>query len=170
MSGTGESLTDVLEAVRQTDWASWMIPGWGGPFEYRHDRIIPAFESLILASSAEQARAPYDEMLDALGHNHSGTAFPAMAPGTRLLARLIPHLGVGAAPAMEVVVDAVLWTSSRPAFHGPDGLHYDLGLETFEAAVTLGALAEQWQRGDDGDRKGAAAALMGVLSTRAQQS
>ncbi len=163
MSSSDVAIFRVLEEVRSTDWQSWAIPLPNRLFDYRPESVVPAFERLVRVSSPELGWAVYNELLYAIGHNHSGTPYVAMAPASHFLAQLIPHLGAGAAAAMQVVADCVGWSLGEPPFIGPDGLEHDLEQETRAAAHAVAPLAQQWAGGQDVERRHAAEGLLELL-------
>ncbi|KQR16831.1 hypothetical protein [Cellulomonas sp. Leaf334] len=159
-----ESLESVLTEVRRADWQAWAMPLPHRRSAYDSSRVVPAFEAFAKASTPRQADDAYNLFLDAVGHNHSGTPHAAMAPGARLLARLVPHLGAGGAAGMEALTDCVSWTFDEPAFTGPDGAECDLAGATAQAARALAPLANSWMRSGDVSRRRAAAGLLDVLA------
>lgn len=164
LNAATEPAQEVLARVRDTDWQAWAIPLPARVFTYDAARVVPAFEAFVAASSPEQAEDAYNAFLDAVGHNHSGTPFAAMAPGARLLAQLIPHLDVGGPAGMEALTDCVCWSSDEPTFTGPDGVECDLADATAEAARELAALARNWLSSGDEAHRRAAASLLEVLA------
>jgi hypothetical protein len=150
----------LLREVRESDWAAWSIPYPGRLFDYEPERVPTAFESLVSADGDEERRRAYNRMLDAVGHNHSGTPYAAMVPATRLLARLIPLLDKSAPVALEALVDCVRWSQGEPPFVGPDGRTHEPGPETLRNALALRALIEEWSRDDDPRRCGPARDLL----------
>ena len=164
MNQQGAFVASVLDEVRRTDWRAWAIPLPDRLFDYSPESVIPAFESLAQASSPKEAQAAYNEMLDAIGHNHSGTPYAAMAPATPLIAALVPHLGAGASAGMDVIADCVCWTSREARFFGPDNREHDLAVETLAAARSLDSLAQRWLEDHDDRRRRAAAGLLEVLA------
>ncbi len=153
-----------MARVHSTDWQAWAIPLRGRVSTYDAALVVPAFEAFVTASSPDQAHDAYNAFLDAVGHNHSGTPFAAMAPGARLLAQLVPHLEAGGPAGMEALTDCVWWSSDEPRFTGPDGVECDLAHETTEAARALSALARSWLCSGDEEHRRAAASLLEVLA------
>ncbi len=133
-------------------------------FDYNADRVVPAFESLARAASTGEAQNAYNELLDAIGHNHSGTPYAAMAPAVRLLAQLVPLLDAGGPAGMEVVTDCLLWSAGVPVFIGPNGSEHNLGIEILADANALRALAERWKEDPDDRRQRAATGLLEALA------
>lgn len=118
---------------------------------------------MVQATTSSQADAASHLFLDAVGHDHSGTPYAAMGPAALLLARLVPHLGAGAAAGMEALTDCVSWTLDEPTFTGPDGAECDLAGETAKAARALAPLADSWRSAHDEARRRAATGLLEVL-------
>jgi hypothetical protein len=139
----GDTVEEVLDDVRGIAWATWAIPLPNRLLAYRPDSVGPAFERLARAHTHNEGRAAYNVLLDAVGHNHSGTPYAAMSPAAPLLARLVPLLAAGSPAGMEALTDCALWSRGEPPFDGPDGQTHHLGQETRAALQTLEALAHQ---------------------------
>lgn len=108
----------------------------------------------------------YNGLMDALGHNHSGTPYPAMIPGARLLAELAPLLaGWPLTVALEALTDCFLWTrDGEPDFVAGGRTH---NLATDIAATVLALRPElerlREQAGDTAFAR-AAAGLLDALA------
>ena len=64
------------------------------------------------AASKVEARAAYDDMLDAIGHNHSGTLYAGAGPAAVALADFArAAAGWPRWAAIEVLTECVLWSS-----------------------------------------------------------
>ncbi|GAA4625802.1 hypothetical protein GCM10023113_20300 [Cellulomonas oligotrophica] len=164
MDGAADVVRAVMDDVRRTDWAAWAICLPDQVVDVDPARVVPAVEALVDAPSSEAAERAYHLVLDAVGHDHSGTPTLAMVPAAHLLARLVPHLDVSASAAMGVVVECAAWCADVPAVVGPDGSVCDVAAETVAAARSLTPLASAWARSADAGRAAVAADLIGVVA------
>ena len=114
--------------------------------------------------SKSDADDAYNRIMDALGHNHSGTPYPAMVAGARLLAELVPLLrGWQSATVVNVLTDCYLWTRGEAEVVTKDGRTYDPGAETARAVRSVRSALETLLREDDEPARLAAAELLEVL-------
>ncbi len=159
------AVEELLSDVRLIDWAGWAIPLPNRLFAYEPDSVIPAFERLASARTPDEGQHAYNALLDAVGHNHSGTPYTAMSPAAPLLARLVPLLTYSGPAAMDALTDCALWSRGEPAFLGPDGHTHHLEQETRAALRTLEDLARLWaESGIDEARRGAGRGLLEALA------
>ncbi len=155
---------EFLSQVRAVDWALWDVPTPDRRHGYRPDQVPPAFKALASAGTAEASGAAYNRLMDALGHNHSGTPYPAMVPGVRLLAEFVPTLtGWSLSAALSVLTDCYLWTREEPEFRTADGRVHNPEKEIARHVRALLPLVRSFACGEDPAVGRASEELIGAL-------
>lgn len=154
----------VLAEVRATDWTLWDVPLAGRLWDYQPQSVPAAFQALTSVADESAARTAYTALLNALGHNHSGTPYPAMVPGARLLADLAPLVGGWQLFAVvEVLHDCFLWTRGEADFITADGRKLNLADDTAAAVTSLRPVLEQLAVNEDEPVQRAAKSLLSTL-------
>ncbi|MCC2321245.1 hypothetical protein [Cellulomonas xiejunii] len=121
----------ILAEAEAIDWALWDVQPQDRLWDYRASSVPAAFACIAGVRSKSDADDAYNRIMDALGHNHSGTPYPAMVAGARLLAELVPLLrGWQSATVVNVLTDCYLWTRGEAEVVTKDGRTYDPGAET----------------------------------------
>lgn len=140
----------VLAEARATDWALWDVRPADRLWAYRPESVPAAFDGIAAVQDEPGSHAAYHRLMDALGHDHSGTPYPAMVPGARLLAELVPLLrGWQLATAVEVLTDCLGWTRGDGDFVTRDGRRHDLGDDVAAAVRSVRPALERLVRRDD---------------------
>lgn len=155
----------MLAEADESDWTVWDVRPAGRVWDYRPTSVPAAFQAVADVEAEPDARDAYTALLDALGHNHSGTPYPAMVPGVRLLVDLVPLVqGWQLATVLEVLTDCFLWTRSEGEFTAADGRKFHLGDDTAAMVRSLRPMLEQLcQRQDDEVPQRAAVGLLQAL-------
>lgn len=123
-----------------------------------------AFARIAAVQSKSDADHAYYLIMDALGHNHSGTPYPAMVAGARLLAELVPLVhGWQSETVVSALTDCYLWTQGEAEIITKDGRTYDPGAETARDVRSVRPTLENLLREDDEPARLAAAGLLEVL-------
>ena len=136
----------MIEA-RTTDWSVWDVPATGRLWAYKPESVPSAFDAIPAVIDEVDARAAYNSLLDALGHNHSGTPYPAMVPGVRLLTELVPLLGgLQLAAVVETLTECFLWTREEGGFTTKGGRTYNLAEDTAAALRSVRPTLERVAR------------------------
>jgi hypothetical protein len=94
--------------IRTVDWAGYAV--WPSTEWYVPSRVPAAFAALALARDRRRSQAAYQQLMNALAHDHSGWVYAAAAPGAALLARTARVLEgwariTSAAALLEVLQD-----------------------------------------------------------------
>lgn len=142
----------VLAEARATDWALWDVRPADRLWAYRPESVPAAFDGIVAVEDEAGSQTAYHRLMDALGHDHSGTPYPAMVAGVRLLAELVPLLhGWQLATVVDVLTDCWGWTRGDGAFVARDGRAYHLGDDTAQAVRSVRPTLERRLRRDDDD-------------------
>jgi hypothetical protein len=105
----------VLRVVDEVDWSAYAMPPSGQ--WYRPADVPAAFRRLVTASTQEEARRAYDDMLFAVGNNHAGCLYPAAAPAAPLLVRVVrEQQGWSCWAALEILIEFLLFDVDREEF------------------------------------------------------
>ena len=111
---------DVLQAVREVDWAAYPMPSsesW-----YEPGDIPAAFRRLVAVSNQQEGGAACSAVLFAIGNNHAGYLVPAAAPAAPLLVRVArEHQGWVRWTALEILIDCLDFGPDREQFIDPSG-------------------------------------------------
>ncbi len=159
------TVESVLAEVYESDWSLWDVPRSDRLWDYRPETVPSAFAAIMQIETEDVAHEAYNGLLNALGHNHSGTPYPAMVDGTKFLADLVPLLdGWRLAAVLDVLTDCFLWTRGEGTFTARDGREYDLGNDTAAHVEALRPVLHHVAT-DDPDRpeRAPAAELLEVL-------
>lgn len=143
----------VLDEARTIDWSIRDTPLDGySIWEYRPASVPAAFQRITSVNSKQDADRAYGALLNALGHDHSGTPYPAMGVGARLLAELVPLVsGWPLAAVVETLTECYLWTRGTGSVTAADGRTYDLAEETADAVRSALPALEVVARGVEGE-------------------
>ncbi|WJK33156.1 hypothetical protein [Solwaraspora sp. WMMA2065] len=104
-----ERLGDGIEhALRVVDWtAHGADPA----------RVVSAVRRLRLVESEQDGQDAYHEVLDAIGHNHSGWLYDAVGPAATILAAVTRTTqGWARTTALEVLIDCLAWVRPDQRF------------------------------------------------------
>ena len=111
---------DVLQAVREVDWAAYPMPSsesW-----YEPGDIPAAFRRLVAVSNQQEGGAACSAVLFAIGNNHAGYLVPAAAPAAPLLVRVArEHQGWVCQTALEILIECVEFGVDPEQFVDPSG-------------------------------------------------
>lgn len=163
------TLPEVLAEARATDWALWDVRPADRLWDYRPESVPAAFDAIAAVVDEPGSQAAYHRLMDALGHDHSGTPNPAMVPGVRLLAELVPLLhGWQLAAVIDVLTDCLAWTRGDGEFVAHDGRTYNLSDDTAQAVQLVRPTLEQLvRRNDDQPARPALSELLDLLNQTA---
>ena len=143
----------VLAEARATDWALWDVRPANRLWAYRPESVPAAFDGIAAVRDEAGAQAANNRLMNALGHDHSGTPYPAMVPGARLLAELVPLLhGWQLATVLEALTYCFGWTHGDGEFVANDGRTYNLGDDTAQAVRSVRPTLVQLVRRDDAEQ------------------
>lgn len=153
----------ILAEAEAIDWALWDVQPPDRLWDYQPASVPAALASVTGVRSKSDADRAYNRIMDALGHNHSATPYPAMVAGARLLAELVPLVrGWQAVTVVDVLTDCYLWTQGEAEIVTKDGRTYDPGAETAQAVRSVLPALEALREDDEPSRL-AAAELLEVL-------
>ncbi|MEV4539275.1 hypothetical protein AB0J82_36430 [Asanoa sp. NPDC049518] len=79
--------------------------------------VTSAFRHLRQVGSREAGQDAYDEVLDAIGHNHSGWLFDAAGPAATILVAITRATrGWARRTAIEILIDCLAWVRPEQRF------------------------------------------------------
>ncbi len=94
--------------AQAVDWADYPVPA--DPINGPYNTVEEALVRLLAAEDREQARSASYVMLDAVGHNHSGSLFAVVVPAVPFLIRIaVDGPSWARFAALEVMLDVVSW-------------------------------------------------------------
>jgi hypothetical protein len=138
-----DAWVSLLDEIQTTDWAGYAI--WPSTKWYVPSRVPESFAALPGVHSQRGSRAAYQQLMDALAHDHEGWVYAAAAPGADLLARAARILESWARiTSLEVLIDLTCFAADV-SFRSPGGDLVRLDAAVRDAASTLRPELERWR-------------------------
>ena len=95
---------------------------------------------LTQVESMQDAMRAYSEVLDAVGHNHSGWLYDAAGPAAPILVAIVRDFeGWTRWAALEVLIDSLAWVRPEQQFVDADGYRGSVSDALRETVAGLGA-------------------------------
>jgi hypothetical protein len=120
---------EIEQALRAVDWAN-----------HRADPavLMAAIRQLRRVRSAQESQDTCDEVLDAIGHNHSGWLDDAAGPAAAILVAVIRAThGWPRRTAMEILIDCLAWVRPQQRFVDLDGCTRSVKAALRDAVTSL---------------------------------
>lgn len=107
--------------------------------------VAAAMRGLRRVRTEEEGQAAYNDVLDAIGHNHSGWLYDAAGPAAPILVRIAQDAeGWARRTALEILIDCLAWARPEQRYTDADGHIATVQDALYRAVASVAADLQTW--------------------------